>query len=317
MSIWFEHNYPYTNFHEMNLDYLLKQQKELAEKVDGIASVNSSFFEHRNAFYVDRPVDRDGKWYYISVHGDDDNGDGLTEETAFRTIRKAIETASLKYSDIRLRVCASGTYDVDYLLYTNNALHIDITAPDVILNYTTVGIHYMTHINLTGYSEENKTTIRCENQRNLWYMDGGSCIFDNINWECTVRLNQAGGEAFRCSFTSLLLFDSKFSIAYHVGFKNSTDYRGAIYLFNSDLFNTTPNILCELVSDDPNPFLYARGSRISNTLPYTNNTGFKWDKVDIGQSIYITSITSHNALTNFVRNVNVAPNNTISNIQLS
>lgn len=34
----FEHEYPYTNFHEMNLDYMLKKIREMEEKIKDITS---------------------------------------------------------------------------------------------------------------------------------------------------------------------------------------------------------------------------------------------------------------------------------------
>lgn len=313
---WWNIKYPYQNNEILNLDYLISTVKSLKQKVNGIAQTNSAFFEERFAFYADKPQDIYGRWWYVSIHGSDDN-DGLSEQTPVRTIRKAIELASMELNDVRIRICASGTYDVDYLLYTNNALHIDCTAPDVVLNYTHTGIHYMTHINIDGYSEDNKLVIRCSDPANLWYMDGGACVFNNVIWDCTVRLNQAGGTAYRCTFSSLLLFDSKFTVVYKTGFKNSTDSRGSLYLYNSDLFNTTPNLMCELTSDDPNPFLYARGSRIINTQVFTNETPYKWNDFNIGQCIYITSNGSHASASNFSEHVNVNAGNTISNINLT
>ena len=316
MSI-FNHRYPYTDFHELNLDWVIEKVHWLCDKVSTIAMTNSEFFRQRFAFNVEDPADIYGHWWYVSVHGSDEYGDGNTPDTAFRTIKKAIEVASLHYNDVRLRICASGTYEVEYLLYTNNALHIDCTAPDVVLNYHSVGIHYMTHINISGYSEDNKLIIRCEDPRNLWYMDGGAGVFDNCKFECTVRLNQAGATSYRCTFSSLLLFDSKFTLVYHTGFTNSTDSRGSLYLYNSDLFNTTPNLTCELTSNDPNPFLHARGSRISNTQVYTNETTFKWNDYNVGQSVYLTSISSHQSISNFCENIHVDASNVISNINLS
>lgn len=317
MFNWFKHDYPYTNFHELNIDWVIERIRWLVDKVSTIASVNTSFFDRRFAFYVEREEDLNGRYYYVSIHGDDKYNDGLSENSPFRTVKHAIEAASLKYNDVRLRFCTPGEYDVEYLLYTNNALHLDASVPGVILNYTNIGIHYMTHINIRGYSEDDKMIIRCSNPRNLWYMDGGAGVFDNCKFECTVRLNQAGGEAYRCTFASLLLFDSKFSFAYRTGFTNSTDSRGSVYLFNSDLFNTTPNLLCELVDDDPNPFLHARGSRIVNTQLFTNDTPYKWNDYNIGQSVYITSNSSHQSVANFVEQLHVDASNTISNITLT
>ena len=36
MVNWFGHSYPYTNFHELNLDWLLDKMKELEGKMDGL-----------------------------------------------------------------------------------------------------------------------------------------------------------------------------------------------------------------------------------------------------------------------------------------
>ena len=36
MSGWFEHQYPYSNLHELNLDWLLKEMKTLESRMDGL-----------------------------------------------------------------------------------------------------------------------------------------------------------------------------------------------------------------------------------------------------------------------------------------
>lgn len=306
----FNYEYPYVDPNRHNDDWALNRIKELDNKVRGLLPVSADYFNQRYAFYADRPEDINGRYIHIATWGSD-FWDG-SEAHPVKTVRRAIELASYVTADVRLKFISSGTYNIDYLVYTGRGLHLTATVPDVILNYTNVGIHYMTHVNISGKSDTERITVRCENPRNLWYMDGGQFVFDCVNFECTVRFNGAAGETYRTGFHSVLVFDSTLTIAYKTEFGDPTDSRGAIYLYNSNFFNTTPNLICSLTANSETNFIYSRGSRITNTLVLTNTTGFKWDKVDIGQSLFLTSQSSVNSLEDFVNTISVQ--NSVSNI---
>ena len=288
--ILFDNKYPYTDFHEMNLDWLLAQTSKNAHDIKYLKPY-PDVYKNRYAFYVETPADINGKFYYVSATGDDAR-DGLTEDTSVQTIRRAIELASMVTDDIRIRIVTSGVYDVDYLLFCGQAMHIVGMADNIVLNYTKRGIHYMSHVNIAGKSDTERITVRCSDAANLWYCDGGSIIFDSVDFECTVRINDGALTSYRTGFRSLLLFCSKWISGYRTGFNNSTDSRGAIYMQNSDWFNTT-KIDINLDEDDPNGFIYARGSRITNTQQYNFNTAHIWAKNDVGQTVYCSSNTSH------------------------
>jgi hypothetical protein len=308
----YPYEYPYTDPNRHNDDWAIQKVKDFEKQIAGLLPVSADYFNERYAFYSDRPEDINGRFIHIATWGSD-YWSG-SENFPVRTVRRAIELASYVTADVRLKFIAEGVYDVNYLVYTGRGLHITATVPNVVLNYTNVGIHYMTHINISGKSDTERITVRCENPRNLWYMDGGQFVFDNVNFECTVRFNGAAGETYRTGFRSLLVFDSTLTIAYKTEFGDPTDSRGAIYLYNSNFFNTTPNLICRLTANTDTNFIYSRGSRIANTQVISNDTGFKWAKVDINQSTLLTSNSAYAALSNFANTISVQ--NSVTNITL-
>lgn len=277
--------------------------------------LSNYYWNNRAGFYADDPADINGRWIHVSTVGNDNN-DGLTYETPVRTIRRAIELAIGVTNDVRIKVITSGTYSIDYLVYACNGLHINVKAPDVTLVYKHVGRHYMTHINFEGYSEASPTVLKCLDAENLFYLDGGSMVVDNFKFNCTVRLNDAGGSSFRTEFKSLLLFNSKFNMMYNMSFGEPTDERGAIYGMNSDIFISTPNLKCKLLENSLRPFLYLRGCRFTCTQVINRGSDFTYSENNIGQSVVLTSNSSMPTWKGFARANNLHPNENISNVTL-
>lgn len=298
---------------------LCKLHKEIEELKKYInnkpINLGSYYFDNRNAFYADNPQDINGKMIYISVNGDDSN-DGLTFNTPVATVRRATSIASSTSSDLRLVFTEPGVYEIDWLLYGSCALHLIAKAKDVILNFKKIGIFYQTHLNIDGFSEEYHMKIQCENPKDLIYLDGGAFVFNNVDFDCTVRFNGAYGETFRTIFRSVLLFNSKWTVTYKTGFKNTSEARGAIYAQNSDIFFTTSNIEFLLNENDGYNFLYMRGGRLTNTQVLNNSSGFKYAGIDIGQSVFLTSNSSFNSLNTITDNIQINKQNTITNITL-
>ena len=52
-------NFPYTNFHDLNLDWILNKVKELDEKVNGdfVAVIESYIEEHLSQFLLEASYD--------------------------------------------------------------------------------------------------------------------------------------------------------------------------------------------------------------------------------------------------------------------
>ena len=99
------------------------------------AEVNSKIEFNSNNFYTE---DKEGI-FYIATSGNDDN-DGLSEETPFKTISRCLEEINKGYSNFSVVFSESGTYtcDIPKVILTNLDLHIgtkeNISGVTVVLN---------------------------------------------------------------------------------------------------------------------------------------------------------------------------------------
>ena len=94
---FFGSEFPYTNIHELNLDWLIKKVATLEKSVEQMSNVQHRAFERMN--------------YYIDGVNGNDNNDG-TETRPFRTLNKFMELTK-EYSVIEGHIMSSGTYEAD------------------------------------------------------------------------------------------------------------------------------------------------------------------------------------------------------------
>ena len=91
---WYGSEFPYTNIHELNLDWLIRRMRMLEKKIEELSNVQYRAFDRYN--------------YYIDGVNGNDNNDG-SENRPFRTLNKFMEM-SKEYSAIEGHIVSSGTY---------------------------------------------------------------------------------------------------------------------------------------------------------------------------------------------------------------
>lgn len=91
---WYGSEFPYTNIHELNLDWLIRRMRMLEKRIEELSNVQYRAFDRYD--------------YYIDGVNGNDNNDG-SENRPFRTLNKFMEM-SKEYSAIEGHIVSSGTY---------------------------------------------------------------------------------------------------------------------------------------------------------------------------------------------------------------
>lgn len=91
---WYGSEFPYTNIHELNLDWLIRRMRMLEKRIEELSNVQYRAFDRYD--------------YYIDGINGNDNNDG-SENRPFRTLNKFMEM-SKEYSAIEGHIVSSGTY---------------------------------------------------------------------------------------------------------------------------------------------------------------------------------------------------------------
>jgi hypothetical protein len=117
--------------------------------------------------------------YYVKASGSDEN-DGLSKDTAFKTMDKVFSMLNNGASELRFHILEPGVYDVNYKLFCFSALHILASVDGVVLNFTDDDwgdgvVFYNCHINFQGF------TIKAPG--NPIRFETSYCTFENMTIE--------------------------------------------------------------------------------------------------------------------------------------
>lgn len=126
---------------------------------------------------------------YVDCVNGNDNNDGLTQDTSFKTMDKFFSLANEGGTDIRCYIVSAGTYDVSYAVFSHMTFHITGNVDGIILNFTSTQperVWYNCHINFANITlKANVDEFRFES--GVVAMD--NVIFDSerVNfWQCHV-----------------------------------------------------------------------------------------------------------------------------------
>lgn len=163
-------------------------QLELNQINDDISNLEQFRASTSKRYYVDR------------VNGNDDN-DGRTQETAFKTLDRFFKL-SKQYTDIRCYLVSPGIYPVtEFNSFSSMAVHITPLVSNCIVMFIVENAlpFYNTYWHLEGLDLNNKLTFEAVNSNNEYVVIGGenntfyarNCIFNSPL-------------TFSCSFISLV-----------------------------------------------------------------------------------------------------------------
>ena len=163
---------------------LVEYINTLPAKIKGI--ITEEVTKLRNEF---RHSDAGSPWitttyrYYVDGTNGDDNNDGRTTETAFKTLDRWLAECRSTKLDIRCYITTAGKYDMHVMSLTALPMHITGLETGIIVNIvpptSADPAFYQCHPNF------NNITIKCESER--FYFDGGSCFFDSCVFNSFVQ----------------------------------------------------------------------------------------------------------------------------------
>ena len=247
---------------------------------------------------------------YVATSGDDTN-DG-TFNNPVKTLKRAFELSAQYYTDSRIEIVESGTYDIGLVTNSGN-IHISTSQNGVILNMVSNWINYACHLNISGTSGKN---ITIKGNGNIFYSDGSSIELDYIELDCDFRIY--GG---CCNFTTDCILHNIRAISAgllfgkNITFKNTVVSNPVLNLTNCNTYFAYQWSI-DLAEDDSNAFLNVYGGILTNTIVPTTTTNYKYDKNVVHLCSYITSETSNSGV-KALADTNDIGVSCISNIQLN
>ena len=177
----FTNKYPYTDFHELNLDWFIGQMAKIEEgcNCENIGTV---------------------KYYYVDATYGDNNNDGETASTAFKTLAHALKLINEGVKDLGVYFVTSGTYTIpnDLRTLTTATLHLrNYNNSDVTLQAENgTFVVYASHLSWYG-SAGHLFTIDIPTFR----VDGGQFWADYVHFKTRLVDNGANCKFRWCKFS--------------------------------------------------------------------------------------------------------------------
>lgn len=161
--------------------------------VDAINSVKSDIDNKEYLLYDDH-----ARLYIDGVNGDDDN-DGTTAETAFKTLDRFLRLLNTTKADIRCYIISPGTYKFTKPTITDAVIHITGTVVGVKLSTDLEElVFYGGHVNF------NNVMIDLPSGTSHYY-DGVLVTFDNVTYTNPVRIYGGSLDSEDCTYNVLRL----------------------------------------------------------------------------------------------------------------
>lgn len=207
----------------------------LQENIDNLADNLDVVIEHQRI--------KDHFRYYISQSTGNDDNDGLTAETAFRTVDRFLKESD-KYSEIRAYINSAGTYQITY---GNNAsganIHIQANTSGVVLEFvssenveTPEWSVYLSHWNISGPDVNSKIKIRVvglNGEPGMLYFDNCLITFTAVDLETYTRVYHGAAFFSRCSINRIFITTAQYSFADGTVITNTNPQIAPLNMVNS------------------------------------------------------------------------------------
>jgi len=140
------HNYPYSDLHEINLDWFLERFRKYVDEGGVIAPdyVGGQYGEHTR--------------YYIACNSGSDDNDGLTASTPWASLDRLLDKVNEGLVDARCYFIEAGNYYITHQFIANAVLHLapTVNGVNIILDYDDEEAFYLQNCHIKwGRDGEN------------------------------------------------------------------------------------------------------------------------------------------------------------------
>lgn len=260
-------HWPYTNLHELNLDWLLGKVRKTEDEVkEAIETAQKAYDEMPEEVrevvedivttgelkeileeIVEEGIPHYNATYHVGIWIDDINGsddnDGLSREKPVKTLQKAFDVMARKSDGAYMHIISSGNYTINYPVISGAMLHLNVEAPNVTIYWLDVDdtgwtkAFYSDYIHLGGYSD-GTTRFHIRGTKNA-YLESGKLFARNITFtsDPTIDLGVVGG-AFQfqeCTFKTPLYLSAATGVLDTTLFDldpTNTSYTAALHHYN-------------------------------------------------------------------------------------
>ena len=174
--------YPRTDFHELNLDWILRKIKYIEEI--------SPAYEEKNGIV---------RYFYVDQNAGSDLNDGLTVNTPFQTLGKALDKLNEGLLNVGVYFLSGGTYYIptQQRVFAHCTLHLSVINPvDVTIKSVDDRlVGYNVHFSF--YGMENHPLVF---EISTWRMDGGQLWGEYLDIQKGIGLNSCGARLRWCTF---------------------------------------------------------------------------------------------------------------------
>lgn len=261
------------NYEHVTVEELLET---INSKINNLENANTALAEEIRNITNKRIKDHYTIWV-DGENGNDETGDG-TEFNAFKTLEKALEFNKI-YSELRIRIKASGTYYVDGNLGASCSVHLFANVANVTVVFPVDNSNewasYVSHWNIQGLDNDNHIKITVDPS----VISSARFYFDNclvtLGWaDFDIPISLYGGQliASKCKIPRLQLQQCIF-MADTVTITN-TDPEQNAYFINESMGRIYGGASCaNLSGSGGGVFCFARASivQLMQTTPSSPN----------------------------------------------
>lgn len=280
------------NIIEYNINNIEGDILNVYDEIGDITS-NNKFYRNTFRFYLD------------GVNGDDNN-DGRTRETPFKTIEKVLDYLT-ESADTRCYIIAPGIYRINKPVLTSCAIHITAEVENVELRWTAANpCIYSSHINMAcNVPGVPRAEMRITAEQEAPYFEGCTTTVTNVNFDIPNLLTYGGSFYSNGITCKCATFNStKVRFITYTNIMNTDTTVNALYIDRGSDFSIRDTLSIQPLGDEGTGcIIYCRQSNIRVYSTPSVQTNYK-NGIGLTYGIAIMRENVKNAYADSSRNGN-------------
>lgn len=179
-------NFPYTNFHELNLDWILKQLKDFQELYKKIPDEINKYLENVGSVHTHSMT---GYRIYVGGITGDDKNDGISPSRPVKTLAQAFNIFNGHTAVGNIDIIEQGEYLIPDATIGACEFHLNARCPNVTINWledpdnNTLKTIYNAYVHLQGYDDGSTVFHITGTGENRAYLECGKMFAQYITFE--------------------------------------------------------------------------------------------------------------------------------------